>query len=303
MKRRHAASPGGRQGWGKAAPSTRFHTDSLAHHDPLRHPCHDGAEVRPHLNDNKGICMLALDTIKVQVVYGDALVAAGLTATLRDQRDIALIGCSLHDGGVSAAGPHGSVNVIVSDYEHGLAILARARISSTFRQCGLPAVLIVSQRDTESEIRHALEQGVRGFVLLGCRVDELVDGVRALRAGLRHIDARAAQRLADSVACEALTGREQAVLRLLVEGLGNKAIANRLGIAIGTVKSHLKAIFQKLHAGSRTEVATVAERRGLLTVAGVAASRHDEVPSHTLRDNRPRSTELRMSEARVLAAH
>lgn len=133
-----------------------------------------------------------------------------------------------------------------------------------------------SQRDTESEIRHALKQGARGFLLLGCSVDELVAAVRALRAGLRHVDRKAAQRLADSVACEALTGREQAVLRLLVEGMGNKAIANRLGIAIGTVKSHLKSVFQKLNAGSRTEVASVAERRGLLTVEPAGTSQLED---------------------------
>jgi DNA-binding NarL/FixJ family response regulator len=216
--------------------------------------------------------MLAIDTIKVQVLYGDALVAAGLAATLRDQPDIGLLAA-------------GTADVIVTDYEHGLALLTRARADLKSRPFALPPVLIVSQRDTESEIRHALEQGARGLLLLGCSVGELIAGVRALRAGLRHIDTRAAQRLADSLACEALTGREQAVLRLLVEGLGNKAIANRLGIAIGTVKSHLKSIFQKLNAGSRTEVATVAERRGLLTVRPAGLGRHhDAAPGRSGRE-------------------
>ena len=55
-------------------------------------------------------------------------------------------------------------------------------------------------------------------------------------------------------------------MRLVVEGHGNKAIAKRLDIGIGTVKTHLKAIFQKLEANSRTQVAAVAERRGLLAI-------------------------------------
>lgn len=208
--------------------------------------------------------MFANDTIKVQVVYADALVAAGLTATLSGPSDLGLVGRTA-DAALPSADFLRHVDVIVTDYEHGLALLNRARADARSRQgSALPTVLIVTPRDTESEIRHALERGARGYLLLGCGVDELVAAVRALHAGIRHIGARAAQRLADSVACEALTGREQAVLRLVVEGHGNKAIANRLEIAIGTVKSHLKSIFQKLNAASRTEVATVAERRGLL---------------------------------------
>lgn len=210
--------------------------------------------------------MAATETIKVQVIYADALVAAGLTATLRDQSDFGVLAQAFPPGPGVACGAQ--ADVVVTDYEHGLSILRWARNDARQRHVPLPRVLIVTQRDTETEIRHALEQGARGYLLLGCSIDELAAGVRALRAGMRHIGGRAAQRLADSVAGEALTEREQAVLRLVVEGLANKAIANRLDIAIGTVKSHLKAIFQKLNAASRTEVATMAERRGLLTPAG-----------------------------------
>ena len=254
--------------------------------------------------------MLATNTIGVQVLYGDALVAAGLAATLRDQGDIELRADTTCFGEIPGAARR-QVDVVVTDYENGLSVLARQRADPNSRHRAHPPVLIVSQRDTESEIRHALEQGARGFLLLGCSVDELVAGVRALRAGLRHIGARAAQRLADSVACEALTGREQAVLRLVVEGLGNKAIANRLDIAIGTVKSHLKSIFQKLDAGSRTEVATVAERRGLLTLSIRYPSRREHLaggryggnaPELSVRDDRHRSHDLRMPEKHTLAA-
>ena len=58
--------------------------------------------------------------------------------------------------------------------------------------------------------------------------------------------------------------REEDVLCLVVEGLGNKAISRRLGIAVGTVKSHLKAAFDKLDVKSRTQAVAAVERRGLL---------------------------------------
>ena len=243
--------------------------------------------------------MLATDTIKVQLLYGDALVAAGLSAILCHQRDVEVLvqpeAWPLDPTLLSQA------DVLVTDYENGLAVLAWARDHPRLRRTGAPPVLIVSQRDTESEIRHALEQGARGFLLLGCGIDELVAGVRALRAGIRHIAGKAAQRLADSVTREALTCREQAVLRLVVEGLGNKAIANRLDIAIGTVKSHLKSIFQKLDAATRTEVATMAERRGLLTVPAAPSPAWSDAGGAL--DAPHRRGEIRPAERRDHATH
>ena len=73
-----------------------------------------------------------------------------------------------------------------------------------------------------------------------------------------------AQRLGDSLSGEALTSREEEVLRLVVDGLCNKSIARCLDISVGTVKSHLKGIFDKLNVKSRTQALCAAERRGLL---------------------------------------
>ncbi len=53
-------------------------------------------------------------------------------------------------------------------------------------------------------------------------------------------------------------------LQLVVDGLCNKAIASRLGIALGTVKTHLKAIFDKLGVATRTQAVITVARRGLL---------------------------------------
>lgn len=57
---------------------------------------------------------------------------------------------------------------------------------------------------------------------------------------------------------ESLTDREEKVLRLLTQGLGNKEIAVRLDISVNTVKTHLKNVFKKLGVKSRLEVMRVA---------------------------------------------
>lgn len=65
---------------------------------------------------------------------------------------------------------------------------------------------------------------------------------------------------------EQLTAREREVLKLVADGLPNKAIARELGISEHTAKFHVGSLLAKLNAGSRTEAVTIATRRGLLTV-------------------------------------
>lgn len=65
---------------------------------------------------------------------------------------------------------------------------------------------------------------------------------------------------------EALTPRELQVLRLLAEGVGNREIAERLGVSEHTVKFHLSAIFGKLGAATRTDAVRRALRAGLIDI-------------------------------------
>ena len=65
---------------------------------------------------------------------------------------------------------------------------------------------------------------------------------------------------------EQMTRRERDVLVLLGDGLGNRAIAERLGISDHTVKFHLASIYGKLHASTRAEAVRRAFQRGLLTL-------------------------------------
>jgi RNA polymerase sigma factor (sigma-70 family) len=57
-----------------------------------------------------------------------------------------------------------------------------------------------------------------------------------------------------------LTQREREVLRLLVEGLTNRAIAERLSVSTETIKSHVHHIMQKLHVNDRTQAAVIATK-------------------------------------------
>jgi len=92
----------------------------------------------------------------------------------------------------------------------------------------------VSDRGGEWEIRHALERGIQGYLLLGCRLEEMASGLVALHHGRRHLGQEPARRIAESFDYEALTSREADVLRLVAAGCANKVVAKRLDIALGT---------------------------------------------------------------------
>lgn len=198
------------------------------------------------------------ERIRVLVLHHDPLAEAGLSVAFNNRPDFEVQRDSESRQTYAA-------DVVIADYSQGLSLARQiARRGSTLRG---PKVVVVAGIDREWEIRSALELGVRGYLLVGCTLDELVEGVRLVHRGARLLSPQAAARLAESVAGEPLTPREEEVLRLVVEGLCNKAIARQLGIAVGTVKSHLKSTFDKLNVESRTHAIAVAERRGLLQQA------------------------------------
>jgi two-component system response regulator DesR len=205
----------------------------------------------------------ALLRIRVAVDHVDPLVAIGLHTVLGQQADMDLValpppGC--WDG--AAAGEGGAPQIVVADYARGLH-LAGSRPGRPRGSGGL-RVLVVTVNDREQAVRAALDQGVEGFLELGCPVQELISGVRQLARGSRYLSAAAARRMADSLAYASLTAREHEVLAWVVRGKSNKAIAQGLAVSLGTIKAHMKALLDKLGAASRTEAANIAVTRGLV---------------------------------------
>jgi DNA-binding NarL/FixJ family response regulator len=127
-------------------------------------------------------------------------------------------------------------------------------------------VLVVTAQASEWEIRHAIASGVRGYLLADCEGAALQQAVRTVARGARCFDDMVSSRMAESLVHTPLTQREHQVLRLLAGGCANKVIAQRLGIAVGTVKAHIKAILEKLQVRTRMQAAALATERGMLRV-------------------------------------
>ena len=192
--------------------------------------------------------------LQVLVMHEDPIVAAGLAAVLREQPGLSVTQQQPPEAGANI---EREVEVIVADYRTSMA-MAQAKLRHA------PRVMIVTRAGREWEVKCAMNIGIHGYLLQSCHPDELVHGVRMLGRGSRYLCQAVAACIADSMTREALTSRETDVLRLLATGCCNKTISSRLGIAVGTVKAHVKAILEKLDAATRTQAAAIATDRGLV---------------------------------------
>ncbi len=106
-------------------------------------------------------------------------------------------------------------------------------------------------------VQAALKAGAIGYLLKDASVDELASAIRAARQGRPVLAPEALQSLINPSAPVPvsfdLTERERTILGLMVEGLTNRQIADRLTISPSTVKSHVSMILSKLNADTRTE--------------------------------------------------
>jgi len=196
--------------------------------------------------------------IKVLIAHGDPLIAAGLAVTLQRQPDFEAVVCrSMLKVSSAIASESPPADVVVADYDSGLRLIMSGAV-------GRHRVVILTHSDSQAKICHALERGARGYLLLGCSIQDLLDGLRSVRAGGMAIGPLVAERVAEWMNHRALTPREEEILRQMMLGLSNKGIALRLNVAVGTVKTHVKSVLDKLDAASRTEAVAIAQRRGIL---------------------------------------
>jgi DNA-binding NarL/FixJ family response regulator len=127
-------------------------------------------------------------------------------------------------------------------------------------------IIILTTSDSDGEIQRAMRAGASAYMLKSMPKDELLNIVRTVHSGRRHIPPEVAARLAEHLGDEDLTTRELEVLRLIRDGYRNKQIADQLAIAETTVNFHIKNLVDKLGANDRTHAVTIALRRGILQV-------------------------------------
>jgi two-component system NarL family response regulator len=127
-------------------------------------------------------------------------------------------------------------------------------------------VIMLTTFDTDADVSKAIKAGAKGYLLKDAPRDELLDCIRKVHSGETVIPASLLSKLAAGLSRESVTGRELEVLSLLARGMSNKEIGVLLYISESTVKLHLRSIFAKLNALSRTEAIATATRQGLVKI-------------------------------------
>jgi DNA-binding NarL/FixJ family response regulator len=123
-------------------------------------------------------------------------------------------------------------------------------------------IMVTVYEDTE-RIFKALRAGACGYLLKRCTTEELIAAVQEVRQGGAPMSREIARKVISSfqepitaaAEVEDLSPREREILELLAQGFPNKEIADRLGLTDGTVRWHLRHVYNKLHVRSRTEAA------------------------------------------------
>ena len=215
-----------------------------------------------------------MQKIRVLIADDHTLFRHGLKRILADYEDVTVVGD-------------------VADGEEAVALVDRLRPDVVLMDVGMPGmsgpeatrrirmaypqtqVIMLTVSDRDEDLFTSIKAGARGYLLKNVETAELIEAIRRVHAGEAVIAPAMAVRLLEEFGALAqqppkelrpdeLTDREVDVLRLVAQGLGNKEIADRLGLSEHTVKSHLRHILDKLHLRSRAHAAAYAVQAGLV---------------------------------------
>ncbi|MFC2035560.1 response regulator [Chloroflexota bacterium] len=225
--------------------------------------------------------MMDSDRIRIIIADDHKVVREGTRELLQKESDLEVVG---------EAGNGQEAIRLVSELKPDVAILDIAMpilngIEATKQIKTVSpstAVLILTAYDYDQYVSAILEAGAAGYLLKDVRGQEVIEAVRAVRAGesvLHPVVARKA--LNHFVRTETknraaraliLTDREIEVLRCVAKGQGNKEIAKDLSLSVRTVQAHLGNIFNKLGVGSRLEAVRTGLKNGVISLGDIVES-------------------------------
>jgi DNA-binding NarL/FixJ family response regulator len=216
-----------------------------------------------------------MSAILVLVVDDQTLIREGLASLLMMQPDLDVVGKAA-DGraAIELAAAHTPDVVLMDVRMPGLNGIAATR--EIHQRWPAIRIIVLTTFDDDEYVYEALRAGAAGYLLKNADPDHLARAIRAVYAGQSILDPAVTQKViqhftratptqpAQIVLTERLTDRERAVLRGMVDGLSNDAIAEQLSLSEGTVKNHLTHIFQKLDVKDRAQAVRRAIEWGLL---------------------------------------
>jgi DNA-binding NarL/FixJ family response regulator len=208
-------------------------------------------------------------SIRALVADDHPVVRAGLVALLDAAADIDVVGTAASGEAAVELAAELRPDVVLMDLrmtgidgDEATAQIVAARSETR--------VIILTTYENDDAILRAISAGASGYLLKAAPEDELLAGIRAVAAGEVALAPSVSRLLVQRAAAPAapaapeLSPRELEVLRLVSEGLSNRAIGERLYVGEATVKTHLLHVFAKLEVADRTRAVTRAMELKLL---------------------------------------
>ncbi len=221
---------------------------------------------------NNTLFPLQEDTITVFLVDDHTMMREGTRRLLEEDSFLRVIGEAQDGNAAIELCQEIHPDVVVLDISmkgmHGFGV-ASALLSAPQP----PAILVLTAYDQVAYVRAMQKLGAKGYWLKSARGSDIRQAVHDVAEGRLSFAPEVRRLLEDDkdtvpVSVEPLTSRELEVLHLIVQGVRNGEIAQRLFISVKTVETHLTSLYGKLGVQSRAEVIALAQRQGLLLEKG-----------------------------------
>jgi len=205
--------------------------------------------------------------IRIMLVDDHAVVRSGLGAFLSVNPDLELVG-EAENGEQAVVGANLlKPDVILMDLMMPVMDGVAATQAIKKQNPQIQIVALTSFQEDEL-VQNALKAGAVGYLMKNVTARELAAAIKAAKDGKMTLSPEAAQALVranqQAEETETLTEREIEVLKLMVDGLNNAEIAERLVISLSTVKYHISNILQKLGVDNRVSAVSLALQRKMV---------------------------------------
>ena len=208
------------------------------------------------------------EPIRLLIVDDHAIVREGLQTLLAEEPEVTIVGEAVN--GLEAVRQAADLrpDVILMDLVmpelDGIEATRRIRAANTSGR-----ILVLTSFADDKRVPAAITAGAVGYLLKDVLKDDLMSAIRAAAEGKPTLHPEAQRHLMTQVVSpaasrlEALTQREQDILRLIARGYSNKEIASALHLTEGTVKGYVSTVLAKLEVADRTQAALYAVKHGL----------------------------------------
>jgi DNA-binding NarL/FixJ family response regulator len=201
--------------------------------------------------------------IRLMLADDHAIVLMGLKAMLENCSDIEIVGTA--ENGREAVSVYSIQRPDVLLLDLRMPDLGGDDVArEILRTHPAARIIILTTYDLEVDIRRAFDAGVSGYLLKETKLPDLLRAIRAVSEGRTWFPEEIRRSAEASKEELELSGRQVEVLELVARGLSNKEIACIFGFSENGTKQHLRRIFTKLGAATRTEAVASGLNRGIL---------------------------------------